>query len=179
MDTEDQITNKVSNSSLITFDLEEYYQPGERVLIDITDQLYEGIILKEKDFRAFIKTHDWSAYQNKFVAITCSADAIIPTWAYMLISIALKPFAKEVVFGTISELESEIFRKALQEVNWSAFKNAKVVVKGCSKVEVPVSIYVEATNQLMNYVSSLMFGEPCSTVPLYKKIIIKNISASS
>ena len=179
MDAEDQIINKVSNSSLITFDLEEYYQPGERVLLDITDQLYEGIILKEKDFRAFIKTHDWSAYQNKFVAITCSADAIIPTWAYMLISIALKPFAKDVVFGTISDLEIEIFRKALQKVDWSVLKNAKVVVKGCSKVEVPASIYVEATNQLMNYVSSLMFGEPCSTVPLYKKIIIKNILASS
>ena len=179
MGTEDQIINKVSNSSLITFDLEEYYQPGERVLIDITNQLYEGIILKEKDFRAFIKTHDWLAYQNKFVAITCSADAIIPTWAYMLISIALKPFAKDIVFGTISDLEVEIFRKALQKVDWSVFKNAKVVVKGCSKVEVPASIYVEATNQLMNYVSSLMFGEPCSTVPLYKKIINKNISALS
>jgi len=169
MDTEDQIVNKVSSSSLISFDLEEYYQPGDRVVVDITDQLYEGIILKEKDFRSFIKTHDWSAYQNKFVAITCSADAIIPTWAYMLISIALKPFAKDVVFGTLSDLEVEIFRKALQKVEWSKFENAKVVVKGCSKVEVPASIYVEATNQLMNYVSSLMFGEPCSTVPLYKK----------
>ena len=179
MDAEDQIVNKVSNSSLITFDLEEYYQPGERTLIDIKNQLYEGIILREKDFRAFIKTHDWSMYQNKFVAITCSADAIIPIWAYMLISIALKPLAKDVVFGTISDLEVEIFRKALQKVDWSAFKNAKVVVKGCSKVEVPASIYVETTNQLMNYVTSLMFGEPCSTVPLYKKIIIKNISASS
>ena len=179
MDAEDQIVNKVSNSSLISFDLEEYYQPGERVVVDITDQLYEGIILKEKDFRAFIKTHDWSAYQNKFVAIACSADAIIPTWAYMLISIALKPFAKDVMFGTLADLEIEIFRKALQKVDWSTFKNAKVVVKGCSKVDVPASIYVEATNQLMNYVSSLMFGEPCSTVPLFKKIIIKNNSALS
>jgi len=169
MDTEDQIVNKVSNSALVTFDLEEYYQPGERVLLDITDQLYEGIILKEKDFRLFIKSHNWQAYQNKFVAITCSADAIIPTWAYMLLSIALKPFAKDVVFGTISDLEIEIFRKALQKVDWSTYKNAKVVVKGCSKVEVSAAIYVEATNQLMNYASSLMFGEPCSTVPLYKK----------
>jgi hypothetical protein len=177
MDAEDQIVNKVSNSSLISFDLEEYYQPGERVVIDITDQLYEGIILKEKDFRSFIKIHDWSVYQNKFVAVTCSADAIIPTWAYMLISIALKPFAKDVVFGTLSDLEVEIFRKALQKVDWSTFENAKVVVKGCSKVDVPASIYVEAPNQLMNYVSSLMFGEPCSTVPLYKKMIDKNISA--
>ena len=127
MDAEDQIINKVSNSSLITFDLEEYYQPGERVLLDITDQLYEGIILKEKDFRAFIKTHDWSAYQNKFVAITCSADAIIPTWAYMLISIALNPFAKDVVFGTISDLEIEIFRKAIHtpeyRQHWLCSKN--------------------------------------------------------
>ena len=169
MDIEDQIVNKVAGSSLITFDLEEYYQPGERVLIDIKDQLFQGMILKEKDFRSFIKTHDWSVFQNKFTAVTCSADAIIPTWAYMLVAIALKPFAKEVVFGTISDLEIEIFRRALQKVDWSAFKNARVVVKGCSKVEVPASIYVEAANQLMNYASSLMFGEPCSTVPLYKK----------
>ncbi len=175
MDGEDQIINKVSNSALISFDLEAYYQPGERVVIDIADQLYEGIILKEKDFRSFIKTHDWSAYQNKFVAITCSADAIVPTWAYMLVAIALNPYSKEVVFGTISDLEIEIFRKALQKVNWINFKNGKVVIKGCSKVDVPACIYVEVTNQLMKYVNSLMFGEPCSTVPLYKKTIIKNI----
>jgi hypothetical protein len=169
MDTEDQIINKIAGSSLITFDLEEYYQPGERILIDIEDQLFQGMILKEKDFRSFIKTHHWALYQNKFVAVTCSADAIIPTWAYMLVAIALKPFAKEVVFGTLLDLENEIFRKALQKIDWSTFKNAKVVVKGCSKVEVAASIYIEATNQLMNYASSLMFGEPCSTVPLYKK----------
>lgn len=168
MEQEKEIINKVASSSLITVDLEEYYQPGERVLIDIKDQLYEGLIVKEKDFREFIKRHDWSLYQNKFVAITCTADAIIPTWAFMLVTIALKPFAKAVEFGTLENLEEKIFQKALSTVNWNQFKNAKVVVKGCSKVNVPTSAYVLAAAQLQPVVSSLMFGEACSTVPLYK-----------
>jgi hypothetical protein len=162
------IINRVASSGLITFDLEEFYQPGERVLIDIRDQLLQGLILKEKDFRAYIKTHDWSQYEGKFVALTCSADAIVPTWAYMLLAIALHPFAKELVFGTLEELEIKLFRNALSRVDWEAFRNAKVVIKGCSKVNVPVAVYVEATNNLRPLAASLMFGEPCSTVPLFK-----------
>ena len=104
---EGEIINRVSGSSLITFDLEAYYQPGERALIDIKDQLYEGMILKEKDFREFIKSHDWSFYQNKYVAITCTADAVIPTWAYMLVAIALRPHAKSIEFGTLENLEEK------------------------------------------------------------------------
>jgi hypothetical protein len=127
------------------------------------------LILKEKDFRDFIRQHDWAAYQDKYVAITCTADAIVPTWAYMLVSIALQPYAKQVVFGTLEELETAIFKKSLEKVDWSSFQNAKIVVKGCSKVDVPVAIYVEATNNLRPYAASIMFGEPCSTVPLYKK----------
>jgi len=169
IEEKDQIVNRVAGSSLITFDLEEYYQPGERIVLDIKDQLFQGLILKEKDFRDFIKVHDWSQYQNKFVAVTCSVDAIIPTWAYMLVSIALQPFAKKVVFGSLGEMEIAIFKDSLSTVDWSAYKNAKVVVKGCSKVEVPVAIYVEATNKLKPFVSSLMFGEACSTVPLFKQ----------
>ncbi len=166
---EQEIINKVSNSLLITFDLEDYYQPGERALIDIKDQLYEGLILKEKDFREFIKSHDWSLYQNKFVAITCTADAIIPIWAYMLVAIALKPHAKAIEFGALENLEAKLFQNALSKVNWSQFQNAKVVVKGCSKVNVPASAYVLTVAELQPIVSSLMFGEACSTVPLYKK----------
>ena len=168
-ETQDQIVNKVAGSALVTFDLEHYYQPGERVLLDIKGQLYQELILKEKDFRDFIRQHDWTAYQDKYVAITCTADAIVPTWAYMLVSIALQPYAKQVVFGTLEELETAIFKKSLEKVDWKTFQNAKIVVKGCSKVDVPVAIYVEATNNLRPYAASIMFGEPCSTVPLYKK----------
>jgi|ERR1043165_342717 hypothetical protein len=168
-ETQDQIVNKVANSALVTFDLEHYYQPGERVVLDIKGQLYQELILKEKDFRDFIRQHDWAAYQDKYVAITCTADAIVPTWAYMLVSIALQPYAKQVVFGTLEELETAIFKKSLEKVDWSSYQNAKIVVKGCSKVDVPVAIYVEATNNLRPYAASIMFGEPCSTVPLYKK----------
>ncbi|MFD1001805.1 DUF2480 family protein [Ohtaekwangia kribbensis] len=169
MEAQDQIVNKVASSSLITFNLEEYYVQGDRILLDIKDQLYQGLILKEKDFRDFIKTHDWSQYQNKFIAITCSADAIVPTWAYMLLAIALQPFAKKIVFGSLQELETILYHEQLAKIDWSKFNNAKVVVKGCSKVDVPIAVYVEATNRLKPLAASLMFGEPCSTVPLFKK----------
>jgi len=166
---EKEIVNRVSTSSLVTFDLELYYQPGERVLIDIKEQLFQGLILREKDFRDFIKAQDWSQYKNKFVAIHCSTDAIIPTWAFMLLTIALEPFALRIFFGTPEDLEIQLFREALSKINWEQYRDAKVVIKGCSKINVPVAIYVEATNKLRPIVSSLMFGEPCSTVPLYKK----------
>lgn len=166
---QDQIINKVAGSSLITFDLEQYFLPGDRVLFDIKDHLFQGLILREKDFRDFIKGHDWKQYQDKFVAIHCSVDAIVPTWAYMLLSIALQPYARRVVFGSVEELEVAIFQESLSRVNWSEFKDAKVVIKGCSKINVPVAVYVEVTTKLKPYVSSIMFGEPCSTVPLFKK----------
>ena len=169
MSGEEQIINKVANSALITFNLEDYYEPGDRILLDIKDQLYEGLILREKDFRDFIKIHNWAQYENKLIAITCSTDAIVPTWAYMLLAIALKPFAKRVIFGSLQELEIENYRNALSKIQWSDFKDAKIVIKGCSKVDVPVAIYVEVVNQLKPYAGSLMFGEPCSTVPLFKK----------
>lgn len=165
------VVNRVANSALVTFDLEQYYQPGERVDLDIADQLYGGLILREKDFRDFIKSHPWQQYEGKFVAITCSADAIVPTWAYMLVVIALQPFAKLAVFGSRESLEETIFRNSLSSVDWSAFQGAKVVIKGCSKVDVPVAIYVEATAQIRNYATSIMYGEPCSTVPLFKKSV--------
>ena len=169
MSGEEQIVNKVANSALITFNLEDYYEPGDRVLLDIKDQLYEGLVLREKDFRDFIKIHNWAQYENKLVAITCSTDAIVPTWAYMLLAIALKPFAKRVIFGSLRDLEIENYRNALSKIQWSDFKDAKIVIKGCSKVDVPVAIYVEVVNQLKPFAGSLMFGEPCSTVPLFKK----------
>lgn len=169
MNAENEIVNRVANSSLITFDLEDYYQPGERVLIDIKDQLFQGIILKEKDFRDFIKSQNWSSYQDKFVAITCSEDAIIPTWAYMLLSSALQPFARKIVFGSLEDLENKIYQDVLAGIDWSKFNNTRVVIKGCSKVAVPTSAYVETTQRLRPYAQSIMFGEACSTVPVFKK----------
>ena len=167
-DMEEQIVNRVSASNLVSFDLEELHTPGERVLFDIKDLLFQGLILKEKDFRDFIKTHDWTRYEGKHVAIICSADAIVPTWAFMLLSIALQPFAVTIIFGTLVDLERHLFHQKLAAVDWQKFENAKVVVKGCSKVHVPVSAYVEVVNHLRPLASSIMYGEPCSTVPLFK-----------
>jgi hypothetical protein len=169
MQEANEIVNRVANSSLITFDLEKYYPAGDRALLDIKDQLYQELILKEKDFRHYIKLHDWSQYKNKFVAIHCSVDAIIPTWAYMLLVSALKPFAKTIVFGTFQDLETKIFFDEFSKIDWNEFNNAKVVIKGCSKVNVPTAVYVEATRLLLPHAASIMFGEPCSTVPVYKK----------
>lgn len=169
MGDQKEIINKVASSALVTLDLEELYQPGERVVIDIKDQLFQELILREKDFREFIKTTDWSAYQNKYVAITCSTDAIIPTWAYLLLTIALEPYANLIVFGSKVELEERLYLDALSKIDWSKFEGAKVVIKGCSKVDVPDAAYVEVVRKLRPIASSLMFGEPCSTVPLYKR----------
>ena len=163
------IVNRVANSALITFDLEKYYQPGERVVLDIADQLYERLMLKEKDFREFVKKHDWPQYDGKFVAVTCSADAIVPTWAYMLIVTALQPYATKAVFGTLEELETHIFIDQLAKVDWSRFEGSTVVIKGCRKVNVPVAVYVEATAQIRKFAATIMYGEPCSTVPIFKR----------
>ncbi|HEY5823334.1 MAG TPA: DUF2480 family protein [Cyclobacteriaceae bacterium] len=166
---ENEIINRVAQSPLVTFDLEKLYVPGERLLVDIKNQLFQEMILKEKDFRDYIKATDWSAYKNKFVAITCSADAIVPTWAFMLLSIALEPHASKIVFGNLDDLETQIFQEELDKIDYESYRDAKVVIKGCSKINVPVAVYVEATNRLRPITSSIMFGEPCSTVPLYKR----------
>jgi hypothetical protein len=166
---EELIINKVANSGLITFDLEDLYHRGERVVYDLKDNLFMGMILKEKDFREFLKNHDWTQYAGKNIAITCSEDAIVPTWAYMLLTLKLQPVANLVVFGTLEELENKLFFDALNKVDVETFRGARVVVKGCSKVPVPTAAYVEITRLLQPVVQSLMFGEPCSTVPLYKR----------
>ncbi|MCS6974415.1 MAG: DUF2480 family protein [Cyclobacteriaceae bacterium] len=171
MDKSDEIINRVASSSLMVFELEEFYQPGERVLLDLKDQLYEGLILKEKNFREFIRTHNWQAYQGKFLAITCSADAIVPVWAFMLAALAAQPYAKRVMVGTLQELEHQLFCEAFNKVDWSRYEASRVVVKGCSKYDIPVSVYAEVAVRLRPLVRSLMFGEPCSTVPLYKSAI--------
>lgn len=168
METE-EIVNRVATSGLISFDLEELYHPGERVVFDIKDQLFQGFILREKDFRDFLKTNDWSVYSGKNVAIICSEDAIVPTWAYMLLAIQLEPFANAFIFGDLGALEDKLFADAISKLDTEEFRGKKMVIKGCSKFPVPVSAYVEITRLLKPLVQSLMFGEPCSTVPLYKK----------
>jgi len=165
----DQIVNRVANSAIISLDLEVYYPTGERVFFDIKDNLYQETILKEKDFRNFIKEHDWSVYKGKNVGITCSVDAIVPTWAFMLIASKLTPIANHITFGTQVDLEKELFTIALSRLDLSKYKDAKVVIKGCSGNAIPTSAYVELVRILQPVVASLMFGEPCSTVPVYKR----------
>jgi hypothetical protein len=169
----DEIINKVANSGLITIDLEEFYPKGERVLFDIKPLLFHELILKEKDFREFIKQHDWTQYQDKFVAITCSTDAIIPTWAFMLVSIALEPFAKKIVFGNLETLEAIVFNEALLAIVYEDYKDKRVVIKGCSNLPVSTNAYVELVKGLRPFAKSIMYGEPCSTVPLYKAPVVK------
>lgn len=169
MQKSEEIVNRVANSSLVVFDLETLYVPGDRVLLDISGQLHGGMILREKDFRQFIKDTDWSVYEGKHVAVYCTADAIIPVWAYMLLVTALNPYARRVVFGDLEELETRIFLEVLAGVDWSVYRDARVVVKGCSKVRVPQAVYVDVTAKLAPVAASIFFGEPCSTVPVYKR----------
>lgn len=163
------IVNRVASSNLITIDLEDFYDQHERVVYDIKDNLFQGLILKEKDFREFIKGNDWSIYKDKNVAILCSADAIVPTWAYMLLITKIQPYANHVIFGDLEKLEQSLFLKSLNNIDFQQYNNTKVVVKGCSKFPVPIFAYGELTRLLVPYVNSIMYGEPCSTVPLYKK----------
>jgi hypothetical protein len=165
---EEVFVNKVANSGLITFNLEEYFPAGDRKYIDIKDILFMGMVLKEKDFRDWVKTHDWSEYQNRFVAIGCSADAIVPTWAYMLMTAKLSGIAKEVVFGDLQALEAVLWRNALSKVDLTPFVDGKIVVKGCGDLPVTAAAYSEITRLLAPKVKSIMYGEPCSTVPVFK-----------
>ena len=164
----EEIKNKVADSGLTTIDLEELFPEGERVLFDIKPLLFQELILKEKDFREFIKNEDWSKYNNKFVAIICSSDAIVPTWAYMLLSLSLQPFAKKIVFGNLEMLENSLFDELLNKIDFSQYKDSRIVIKGCSGKPVPVNAFVKLSAALKPFAKSIMYGEPCSTVPLYK-----------
>ena len=153
---ENEIINKVSQSGLITIDLEEFYLPGERVLFDIKNHLFQGLILREKDFREFIKNEDWTKYKDKYVAITCSADAIVPTWAYMLLTTSIEPFAKKVVFGDLETLETILYNDTLSGINMETYTDARIVIKGCGKLPVPKSAFVQLTAILRPVAKSIM-----------------------
>lgn len=161
-----EIINRVNQSPLITFKLEDYYPSEHRIVLDIKDQLFQGLILREKDFRLFIKEHDWTQYKDNFVAICCTADAIVPIWAYMLVATRLSGVAKDFVFGTLQELDNYLLNKMLDNVDFSQFLNKPVVIKGCSDKAIPISVYVELTKRLKPFAKKISYGEPCSTVPL-------------
>jgi hypothetical protein len=165
----EEIINRVNQSGLMQIDLEDLRIAGDRVFIDIKEQLFQGIALREKDFREFIASTDWSIYAGKHVAVGCSEDAIIPTWAYMLLGVQLTPFAKTLVFGDLADLEKLLFDWALSKINPTDFQDAKIVIKGCSKESVPTDAYLKITQLLQPVAKSLFYGEPCSTVPLYKR----------
>ncbi|MDQ7916332.1 DUF2480 family protein [Mesonia sp. MT50] len=165
----DEIINKVANSKLITVNLEDYYLAGNREQIDISQWLYEGFVLREKEFRATLKEYDWSVYNNTLVALSCSTDAIIPSWAYILITTYLQPYAKKIVVGDLPALESILYAEKLQQEDWSHLKDKMVIIKGCSSKPVPENAYLLLAQYLQPMVKSLMFGEACSSVPLYKK----------
>jgi hypothetical protein len=169
MDIQENIVNKVAQSGLVTLDPASFYPEGERVIYDIKENLYMGLILREKDFREFVKDHNWAQYQGKYVAITCTADAIVPAWAYVLLANRLAPYALDVVFGDAEALETVLFIKNIEKMDVEQYRGQRIVLKGCGDIEVPVSAYVELTQKLTPVVKSLMFGEPCSTVPIYKK----------
>lgn len=164
----DEIVNKVASSGLVSINLEELYEPGERILFDLKPFLFQEMVLKEKEFREKVKAQDWTAYRDKLVGIVCSADAIVPTWAYMLVALELQPYAKRVFFAGLSEMELLLFKEKLQGLNPENYRGARVVIKGCSDKPVPLNAFVELSALLRPYAKSIMYGEPCSTVPLFK-----------
>ncbi|SFB79630.1 Protein of unknown function [Zunongwangia mangrovi] len=165
----EEIVNRVANSKLVTFNLEDYYPKGERVTFDISSWLLEGFVLREGTFREEAKNHDWSQYQDCYVALHCSTDAIIPAWAYMLIATYLQPFAKKTVNGNLEDLENILYTEIIQQMDLSALEDKPVIIKGCANKPVPKNAYLLLINKLQPIAKSIMYGEACSSVPLYKK----------
>ena len=163
-----EIVNRVANSSLVTFNLEDYYPSGKRILFDIKDWLLEGLVLKEKDFRDHIKNHDWSFYQGTYVALTCSTDAIIPAWAFMLISLELEAYAEKVVVGNLEQLESLVYQDIINSIETKEYKGKPIIIKGCSNKPIPINAYSMLVTKLKPVAKSIMYGEACSSVPLLK-----------
>lgn len=166
---QEAIVNKVAESGIITINLEDYYPKEEIMIFDLKDFLFMGLILKEKDFRAALQQTDWQQYENKNVALTCSADAIVPVWAFMLAASYLQPVAKNVVFGDKKELIKTVLVRNINTLNSEALNDKRIVIKGCGDIDIPETAYVEITNKLRPHAKSIMYGEPCSTVPVYKK----------
>ena len=165
----DEIVNRVANSKLITFDLEDLYVSGARMTIDISQWLEKGFILREKQFRESVSSHNWSQYENAYVALHCSTDAIIPAWAYMLVATQLQGIAKKTITGSLETLETILYTEVIATLDTTPFENSPVIVKGCADKPVPENAYLLLIEKLHPVVKSLLFGEACSSVPLYKK----------
>ena len=163
------IVNRVANSNLMVIDLEDFYPQGKRERIDISEWLFEGIVLKEKEFRKSVDLHDWSQYKGAYIALDCSTDAIIPGWAFMLISIQLAPYAKKISVGSIAELESLLFSEIIESLNLDPYEDKSVIIKGCSNKPIPQNAYVFLAKRLQPIARKIMYGEACSAVPLFKK----------
>ncbi|MEW2920756.1 DUF2480 family protein [Muricauda sp. ANG21] len=166
---EEKIINRVAQSKLVTFDLEELYPKGERKVLDIKDWLHEGFILREKEFRNHVDTHNWSEYQDCYVALQCSTDAIVPGWAFMLVASQLQPYAKKVVVGSLEDLETMLYQSVLDSLDVSPYTDKPVIIKGCSHKPVPQNAYLMAIEKIQPVAKSVMYGEACSSVPLYKR----------
>ncbi len=169
MNPETEIVNRVEKSGLITIDLQKLLPLEERVEIDIAQWLDNGIILREKEYREAIKNHNWENYQNKYVAVNCYSDAIIPFWSYMLVISELTGKAKLSIQGSLSDLEKEIIRLTIQQIDAEEYKDERIIIKGCSDIHHPEYAFSLMVSKLQPYVKSIMYGEPCSTVPVFKK----------
>lgn len=165
--------NKVAESGIITLNLEDYYPKEAIMVFDMKDYLFMGLILKEKDFRESLKAMDISVYENKIVALTCSADAVIPIWAYMLVASALQPVAAEIIFGNEADAVKDILVKNIAAIPVQEFEDKRVVIKGCGELPVTESAYIEITKLLRPFAKAIMYGEPCSTVPVFKKPVVR------
>ena len=166
----DEIKNRVAESKLITFDLEDFYPEGKRLKIDISQFLIEGILLKEKDFRASIKNYNWEQYQDSYIALTNDSDALVPAWAFMLITTHLTSIAKHVSIGSLVQLEDSIFSKIIETLDVSKYIDKLIIIKGCSNKPIPENSYIQLLQKLQPVAKSIMYGEACSSVPLYKKV---------
>ncbi|PWL39746.1 hypothetical protein DKG77_02645 [Flagellimonas aquimarina] len=164
-----EIVNRVAQSKLMTFDLEELYPQGQRVILDIKDWLYEGFILREKEFRKHLEDHDWSVYKDAYVALGCTTDAIVPGWAYMLVASKLNPHAKKAVIGSLEDLEMSLYQTLLEGLDVSEFIDKPVIIKGCSNKPVPENAYIMAIAKIQPVAKSVMYGEACSSVPIHKR----------
>ena len=165
----DEIVNRVAKSPLITFDLEEHYPEGERKTLDLSQWLEQGFILREKEFRAALKSFDFSPYKDCYIALYCSTDALLPAWANLLVTTHLQSIAKKVIWGSLQELENAIFQEIIQSLAVETYKDKPVIIKGCAEKAIPPSAFIALVEKLQPHVKSLMYGEACSSVPLYKK----------
>ncbi|WP_404811730.1 DUF2480 family protein [Capnocytophaga canimorsus] len=165
----ESIINRVANSSLAVFDLEDYYPVGQRMAFDLKDFLFEEIVLKEKDFRQQLDDFHWEIFKDAYVALSCSSEAIIPPWAYMLVTSKLAPYARKTILGDLTHLEIALYQEIIERIDVSYLKDKPVIIKGCSQKPVPEAAYVMAVEKIQPIAKSIMYGEACSAVPIFKK----------